>query len=1635
MKQRYAWWFLFWFSLVGLRPYPVFPHGAAKELYFVENLGQWEDRVRFRVQLPAGYVYLEPSRISWLLLDAITLRNSHPIPQHDDVLKGHAWRMHFVGAQATEPQGEQARTYRENYFLGNDPSRWASGVRSFQSVSYSELWPGIGIRWSAQGQNLKYDIHLSPRANSEQIRLRYEGLDNMYLKSGRLHLRTSLDEIVEAIPEAWQQINGRKISVACEYVLLDDSTVGFRFPEGYDTRHRLVIDPVLVFSTYTGSFADNWGMTATYDASGCLYSGGVVNGVGYPTTTGAIQAFFAGGRSMSLITYSLTYECDMAIIKYSPDGTTALYSTYIGGRNNDQPISLIVNEQDELFIYGITRSDNFPTTAGAFQRNLAGPFTFTAAGDIDMVVLRLNASGTALLGSTYVGGSNHDGNNMYDPNPNNPNSLNINPLYHFYADDTRGEIQLDNAGRVYIVGSTQSTNFPRTASSFKPNLSGIQDAVVLCLSQNLDNLFWATYFGGTGFDSGYSIKLDAQSNIYFVGGTTSNNLPTSPNAWRATFQSTSANLPDGYIACLSNDGKNLIYVTYVGTAAYDQVYFLDFDLAGDVFVVGQTQGNYPAFATVYNIPNGKQFITKFKPDLAEAKFSMRFGTGNPTLTRSDITMTAFLVDKCDNIYVSGWGSPNLSVFRTPGTASGSTFGLPVTPDAFQPLTNGSDFYLMVLYPDAAGLRYATFLGGNLSNDHVDGGTSRFDKNGIVYHSSCASCFNPVFNIDPINDFPTTPGAFSRTDNSTNCNNGSFKFDFELLNFASASYSFDTITTEGCAPYRVEFTNRSSGAIGYIWDFGDGSPLSTETNPVHIYNEPGRYRVRLIAVNNGKCERNDTLFQIVDVFQRTQAQFDLIQPACSNAIQLTNLTQKGTTWEWDFGDGVKSQDAQPNQHSYLAAGQYTVRLVVNPGTLCSDTLERVVNIPMLPDARFQSSSDPCLPKALFNAERTGQQTFRWFIEGQEVGTSHSLEHDFGQAGIFQVELEATTPEGCADRQVQFIPVVDAPSVGGQVESDHTVCRGQSSRVLRLTGQVGTVERWEFSKDGGTTWISMGKPGETSLTSGRLTVETWFRAIVRRESCPAEASRPAIVAVAEALKTGVLLGTQTACVNALSPLLELQGFSGNILHWEQSIDQGETWTSIAHTDSIYQSPEIRLSTWFRVLLSDPKCGTAYSPTARVELRGEVTGGRVIGAQTVCRGQASGLMQLVNQQGEVLRWEFSKDDRRTWFSMGKGGITALGSGRLTVSTWFRVIMGRYGCPERPSEPVLIEVEDQQHGGALMGGGNFCGWAVDPLLELAGYQGTIQFWERSFDGQNWHRIEHNEPTLRPGTIQQPIRYRVVLGSARCGLIRSAEAVFNISEEPLGGQIESDHTVCRGQASQFLQLVGHRGQIKGWEFSKDQGQNWFSMGKAGLDKLTSGRLTVSTWFRTRVETEFCAPVTSKPVRVEVESGSSNGEVLGGGRFCVGAPYPELVYSLPQVPILRWEVSNDRGLSWQPVAFNQPVYQPSGSVQGQRLFRVIRADSRCAGGASAAAQIETIQAVAGGQLSSFRNSVCTGQNADAIELLGAGGPVLRWEQRISPSGVWQPINFRGNIFNPGILTQTTEFRAVIGSETCPPVFS
>jgi len=978
---------------------------------FTENKNQWDARVSYAAQLDGGMLFFEKNCFTYNFYDKETLRKNHVVSNKDQAkvksaaIRSHAFRMTFIGADlSTQISSKNPTADYCNYFLGNDPAKWASEVKNYKEINYKGIYNDIDLQILGLDNSIKYNFYVAPFANPNDIKLYYEGVDKISLEKGEIKIKTSINEILEQKPYAYQDINNVRVTVPCEFVL-KNNTISFNFPQGYNENYELVIDPVLVFACSSGSTADNFGMSATYDAAGNLYGGGTTFNVGYPVTVGAYDPTYNG-----IVASGRT---DVVITKYNATGTTQIYSTYLGGALGTEIVSsLIVNAQNELIVFGATGSSDYPTTAGCYDNTFNGGtmVSFVSNGTdypfgTDIYLTKFNATGGALIGSTYVGGSLNDGIN------NSPT------LVYNYGDYYRGEVQIDAAGDIYVASSTYSNNFPTTAGVAQAAFGGgTMDAVLFKMNSTLTNLNWSTYVGGTSDDGGYALILSG-NDLFMVGGTSSNNFPTTGGAISTAY---GGGITDGYVVRVSSSGNAFLSSTFVGTGLYDQVFSVQEDRYGNIFILGQSLGNMPVTAGAYSNANSKQFIWKMNNTLTTRLVSTIFGNGNGQV---NFCPSAFLVDNCDNIYVCGWGGHILQ--GTPTT------GMPLTNNAIQSSTDGFNFYLMELDRDCKALKYATYFGGAQSQEHVDGGTSRFDKKGIVYQAVCSGCGGH-------DDFPVTPGAWPNSTNvnaSFNCNMGDFKFDFQdipVQAIANASPN-DTI----CVGSTMQFTNGSVNALSYSWDFGDGSPVDTVTNPSHVYNTIGTYTVTVIAFDDSTaCVVSDTFYLTVTVIPYPVIDLGNDTIICVNQTVTLNAGNPGCTYLWSTGATTQSITVGPN-------GNYWV--TVTNGGICS--VSDTINItPILQVKPFGNDTTLCIGNIVpIDALNNPGSTYLW----STTDTTQTI--TVNTSGTYWVQIN-TGP--CTLYDTMVVTFVNYPVVN--LPPDTTFCG--TPNLLLDAGNPGSTYLW-------------------------------------------------------------------------------------------------------------------------------------------------------------------------------------------------------------------------------------------------------------------------------------------------------------------------------------------------------------------------------------------------------------------------------------------------------------------------------------------------------------------------------------------------------------------------------------------------
>jgi gliding motility-associated-like protein len=1000
-----------------LSPYVLRAHSGHGSLEFVENQGQWKEPFLYKAMTGACDVYLEKNGFTFMLGDAANSQKmgdfKHGKLKEMPLLKYHAYKVIFEGSQdPSKVEGSKPQQHHYNYFLGNDPTRWRSNIHPNYAVDYSNLYPGVDLHVASEKGIMKYDLIIQPGTGPDMVRMRYDGAEGLAVKEGMLVVKTSVGDVREMPPYAYQYVEGKRVEVACNYKVKGD-IVSFSFPKGYDQSKLLVIDPTVVFATLTGSPADNWGFTATYDAQGNLYAGGGTSGPGYPGATGSsYQGGGTGGGNTG-------FPSDITISKFQSTPNTILWSTYIGGGDNDQPHSMIIDGSGNLFIAGRTYSSNFP---------VQNAFDASHNNGADIVVVKLNASGS-LTSSTYVGGAADDGVNI-----SSVWGVTNTSLKHSYADDARSEIIADNTGNVYIAASTQSLNFP-TVNASKGTLSGTQDAVVFKLDNNLTNMLWSTYLGGNNDDAAYVLALNqAQTSIYVAGGMNDGGIPgaVTGGSFDPTFNSIPGT-PDGFIARYQNSGTYAITRgTYIGTSAYDQIFGIQVDLDDNVYICGNTLGAFPvkaASASIYQNANSSQFIMKLDANLNTNIYSTVYGSG--TTGFINITPTAFLVDTCQNVYISGWGG------TTAGNNSSSA-GMPTNLTTTTPAgilsasIDGSDFYFICLSKNAISLLFAAYYGSNIA-EHVDGGTSRFDKNGVIYQAICGNCGVPT------NALPTTPAAHSAIDGSTNCNLAALKIEFNLGAVkANIDIKPDKVV---CLGEQAHFQNNSSNGTSYEWDFGDGVGTSTQFVPnPYVYNKAGTFNVRMIVTNPDACKVKDTAYLTITVDTvKINADFEVefsgncspydIKIKNNSQFSKTPGSQSFTSFTWDFGDGKTGTGFNPS-HTYADTGTYTIRMTMRDTTSCNspDTVSRQVTF-----SNFNVKAGFEMPpvcernKLVFNNTSTLAKTYFWDFGDGDISTDMTPTHEYDTAGLYQVKLVAYNDLSCnkADSIIKTMEVRASP----------------------------------------------------------------------------------------------------------------------------------------------------------------------------------------------------------------------------------------------------------------------------------------------------------------------------------------------------------------------------------------------------------------------------------------------------------------------------------------------------------------------------------------------------------------------------------------------------------------------------------
>jgi len=722
-------------------------------------------------------------------------------------------RMQLTGASGkTEAMGEEQLPGTANYFIGNDPAQWHTSVPTYAKVRYTGIYPGIDLLYYGNQRQLECDFVVAPGVDPKPIRLRFAGARELHLAAdGDLVVTAANGGLAFHKPLVYQIVDGHRHTVEGDFALLAKHTVGFRLGS-YNHAKALVIDPVLAYSTFLGGSGYDTGNAITVDTAGNAYVAGQTSSTDFPVTPGAFQTISTGAF----------------VTKLNPTGTALVYSTYLGGSGTSSgggtPNAITVDTAGNVYVTGQTYSTDFPVTPGAFQTTNHA----AANQSSNAFITKLNPTGTALVYSTYLGGSG-------------------NTIYPTFPGDVGNAIAADTAGNAYVTGQTYSTDFPVTAGAFQttnhaaaPNL---WNAFVTKLNPAGTGLVYSTYLGGSGQlkffaggDVGNAIAVDASGDAYVSGATFSTDFPVAPGAFQTTNQAAANESSNAFVTELNPTGTALVFSTYLGGSGKggaDRGNAIVVDSAGNVFVCGQTGStDFPVTTGAFQTANhaaANQGINAFVAKLNSAGTALVYSTylggsgGAINLTPTLVMVggdqaRGLAIDSPGNVYVTG------------STASAD---FPVTQGAYQTTNQdqpgcvggcigGYNAFITELNSTGSALVYATYLGGNGINPGDFVGVLEFgegdqasalalDSSGNVYVTGSAVSY----------DFPVTAGAFQATVKSGSGNAFVTKLDMS----ATSTATTPTVTV---TPASSTITSARPLTVTVSVSGGSGNPTPTGT---------------------------------------------------------------------------------------------------------------------------------------------------------------------------------------------------------------------------------------------------------------------------------------------------------------------------------------------------------------------------------------------------------------------------------------------------------------------------------------------------------------------------------------------------------------------------------------------------------------------------------------------------------------------------------------------------------------------------------------------------------------------------------------------------------------------------------------
>ena len=1014
---------------------------------FTENLGQFRDpRVLFYASGSYGSIAFQENSV---LLNIEQPASREPTRTDEDsnwdeearflrlrssqgqVAYGSTVRLSFSGGDEVTPEGRARLNEFSNYFRGDDPTRWSTRVPSYSEVVYEDLYQGIDLVYREEGRGIKYEFIIHPGADPSKIITRVEGHDSLRVADGSLVISTKAGEITDSGLDVFY-LDSPQEKVDCAFEVYDPDTYGFRLSY-YNRSRTLVIDP-LVYATYFGG-SDSERAIVIVDSKGDPYLMGGTQSDDFPTTPGSYQLDHNGGQ----------FECFVS--KFSSDGSSLVFSTFIGGSDWDSPGWALIDQSGNIYMSGSTMSSDFPTTSGAYQEKFGGGPNWS---DGDCFLLKLNATGDRLIYSTYIGSDDDD--------------------------DQGGAISLTPDGSVIFNGMTRSSNFNITQGAFQTVHNGRREAFVCKLNPQGTDLVFSTFLGGSDDDDIAGIAVDTNGSIYVCGRTGSGDFPTTTGAYQTTLNGRD----NAFITKLSSDGSSLIYSTYLGGDEATRANGILVDGSDNAHVTGYTASSvFPttpgAYKRNHNDDETDIFITRLSADGKSLVSSTLLG-GERGESGSGI-----LLDEEGNVCLCG---------------STRSTHFPTTKEAPQKRLNGGEEAIVCkLSADYSELLYSTFLGGQSFDNAY---RIAFDSRGMIW----------VGGYTHSTDFPTTNDAYRTHLNGQE--NDAFLCKVNMDTKTPAADAGPDVAIDQHQNVTFNGTNSTDniGIVNWTWSFTyDGKPTTLHNSTVNFtFHDAGLFHVALTVRDEGNntgsdimnVSVRDIMLPIADAnIDRVILQHDTIKfdgRGSSDNLGVSN-------WTWNFtyeGEDIFLYGPTPS-FTFDEAGEYLVTLMVRDAAGYNATdgmMVRVVDI----TAPIANAGDDIVvgqhATAQFNgtlsSDNVGIVNWTWtFIHGAEPVTLYgsSPPFTFDLAGIYLVSLMVKDQEGYTTFDSVTVIVTDTTDPIAYAGIDKTINQGHSITFdgRGSSDNVGVARwTWLFEYDIGPINLSGSSPKFTFELAGEYVV---------------------------------------------------------------------------------------------------------------------------------------------------------------------------------------------------------------------------------------------------------------------------------------------------------------------------------------------------------------------------------------------------------------------------------------------------------------------------------------------------------------------------------------------------------------------